>query len=151
MVTQTLPQNPFALLRISPRATSQEVIARLREVVDELEDADARVIYRKAVEAINSNPRERLIHSLWEMPGTEYQEFDDQWSTFVKAFRANPAAEALKVQADEFEAQHMAPDALLELLAPLLNVSRATAAGPYVLDELETQGLVEPLKLTDVF
>lgn len=130
------PSNPFALLRVSTEASRNEIVKHSRELLEDAEDEALQLAYRKAVEDIISHPFDRLLQTMWEMPNTDYQEHEDAWRRFARAFQRNPVPLGkLQQTADHFMEANFAPDKLLDLLSPLLTVSRPSRKRPFTLQQ----------------
>lgn len=152
MTISQLPKNPFAVLKISTEASRQEVVERSKELIEDAEDRDFEIAYRKAVEQIISHPFERLIQAAWEMPDTDYEDHDETWRKFAKAFRSNPVAlDTLRQLADAFIEENFEPDRLLNLLSPLLNISRPTGECAFTLESLVAGDLHHPFSSNELF
>lgn len=146
------PGNPFALLRISTEATPQEVVNRSKELIEDTDDKDLMLAYSKAVQQIIHKPSDHLEQAAWEMPDTDYEEHDETWQNFAGKFRLNPITlNSLQQFADMFVEENFHPDRLLELLSPLLKVSRPTEKCTFALAPPVTEDLHYPLSSKELF
>jgi hypothetical protein len=151
MSAKSLPKNPFALLRISTRASNQEVVQRGRELIEDIDHRELQDVYRKAIESIISHPAKRAMLALWEMPDTDYEECDEAWHRFAKWFSVNPVCRAVQAQAEQFVNEYLEPSALLELLSPLLNVSRQTEMQDLLAGLPAADDVGEPLSCREIY
>jgi hypothetical protein len=152
MPTEQSKQNPFALLRVSIQTPRQDIVKLSKELIDQTDDKERQLAYRKAVEQIISHPFNRLVYAAWEMPDTDYDDHDQAWESFAKRFRANPITlDSLHPAADIFAAQNFHPDKLIKLLSPLLKVSRPNQQRVLGLSAPATDDLRVPLNSNELF
>lgn len=151
MTTDQRPQNPFALLRISTRASHKEVVEQVKILSNEANDPNAKLLYRSAKDQL-THPFDKLVQTVWEMPDTDYAEQDETWHNFVKAFRSNPImSNNLSQLANAFVKENFHPDKLLTLLSPLLKISRPTEKHIFTLDPPVNDDLHYPLNSSELF
>lgn len=146
------PKNPFALLRVSTQASRQEVVERGKVLIEGTDDDELKIVYRKAVEQIISHPFERLVQAVWEVPDTNYEEHDDTWRKFAQPFRSNPVTlNSVYPYTAQFVEENLHPDKLLELLSPLLTISRPTGKNAFALPAPAADDLYYPLTSDELF
>jgi hypothetical protein len=149
-----MTENPFHVLGL-PVTASEEQVARqyerLAKRAGQAEQEQARL--RRAWEDLRTNPLQRGVHELLEMPGTVYREREDEWRGLARENRKNPVdAAGLAMQA--------APDlgsvgidlrAVLELLAISLANQREAIFRDGVAQPPELPGAgAPPLRVADV-
>ncbi len=152
MSTNQRPLNPFALLRISTQATVQAVVEHSKELIEDTYDAELKNAYTKAVEQIIHHPFARLVNTVWEMPDTDYDQHDENWQKFARAFQSNPTlVKNMNEQADVFIKENFHPDKLLVLLSPLLKISRPGKKHIFTINALLSSDLRKPLESSELF
>lgn len=80
--------NPFQVLKLPADTTNKDIVARGQELTNTAETNEQRLLYRKAVEELITNPSTRLEYELFEIPGSRYE--DPDWERFVRLHRRNP-------------------------------------------------------------
>jgi len=80
--------NPFQILRLPTNATTKEITERGDEL-SVIAEPDDQPLYRWAVEELITHPLTRLLHELYEVPETDYE--DQDWESFLRKYKRNPS------------------------------------------------------------
>lgn len=146
-------ENPFHVLGL-PVTAADDVLARqyerLARRVGQAEEAQARL--RRAWEDLRTNPLERALHELLEMPDTAYAEREDEWRGLARENRRNPVeAAGLAALAPDPASVDVDLGAVLELLAGALASPREAIVRDAVTQPPSLPGAgVPPLRIADV-
>jgi hypothetical protein len=80
--------NPFKVLHLPTDSSNTDIVERGQELSDLAETEEKRMLCRWAMERLLTNPSERLMFEIFEIPGTRYE--DDNWERFRRRYRRNP-------------------------------------------------------------
>lgn len=80
--------NPFSVLKLPTEALNRDIVDKGQELSDLAENDTEKMLCRWAMERLLTNPSERLIYELFEIPGTQYE--NEAWERFERRFRRNP-------------------------------------------------------------
>jgi hypothetical protein len=128
-------RNPFHELRLALDASADDVVRAGEERVDLAENPDEARDARRAVQELNTHPRDRARHELLEVPDADYG--DGEWERFARRNRRNPvdltalAASGQPLQVNDFDLRAVLGLLLDDLLAPPdVDVEPAVRAAP---------------------
>ena len=145
--------NPFQMLGLPTGATIREITERGDDLCATAEPGE-QLMYRQAVEELITHPFTRLLHELYEVPGTDY--VDEEWESFLRKHKRNPLRRAT-VELEEvapLTLQDFNLGALLELLLDgLLTLPEDPGIMPAMLAEPwrpDPDPLDAPLEVQDV-
>lgn len=121
-------QNPFFILGLPTDATKGDITQRAEELYQTDTIEEKRQSYQWAKEQLITNPRTRLIHELYEMPNTSYDNLE--WENFLRKYRHVPVSpEKLSNNAHPISSEQINMEVLLQLLIDVLvNTPDADAA-----------------------
>jgi Asp-tRNA(Asn)/Glu-tRNA(Gln) amidotransferase A subunit family amidase len=127
--------NPFQVLRLPTSATTKEITERGEELSATAEP-DEQLLYRWAVEELITHPSVRLLHELYEVPDTNYE--DQDWENFLRKYKRNPIRRATALEPGLPQTlEDFNPGALMELLldgllaVPEVEITPAMLAEPW--------------------
>jgi len=109
--------NPYQILRLSTRASVEEVIQRSRQLASETMDRDERAAYRRAAEEIRQHPVNRAGSQFWEPPDACYD--DEAIERFCDRHHRPPINRKWLAERDRrFVEEDCSPHGLAWLAAP---------------------------------
>lgn len=132
-------RNPFHELGLPLDASAADVVHRGDELVVEAVSDDEARDARRAVQELNTHPRDRARYELLEVPDTDYG--NTEWDRFARSNRKNPvdpaalAASGEPLQVNDFDLRAVLGLLLDDLLAaPDVDIEPAVRAAPRPLD-----------------
>ncbi len=84
----TTRPNPFSVLKLPTESLNRDIVEKGQELSDLAESDTEKMLCRWAMERLLTNPSERLLYELFEIPGTRYE--NENWERFERRFRRNP-------------------------------------------------------------
>jgi hypothetical protein len=149
-MTDTERPDPFNNLHLPTSPTIADLPDENLETSDIADPGEKRMLYRWAIERLLTNPSERFIKEMREIPGTSYE--DEEWERFIRAFRKSPIENgSVLKELPDLTPEDINLDAFMSiLLKSLLTIDQGDILIPSVESTLPLGNPEPPFDVSDV-